>query len=133
MFNVGEVGLVDRRGLLELPEVTVWRLLFLPWLSFSVSSRVWGSCARCPVLSLVLMVVLVLSGTVEEGEFREEQHPVGRGDGGGHPTSGVADDEHLRAALRGVLGVGPNSGVVENGVEFLALRVTGFRCPRCST
>ena len=36
MFNVGEVGLVDRRGLLELPEVTVLRLLFLPWLSFSV-------------------------------------------------------------------------------------------------
>ena len=36
MFNVGEVGLVDRRGLLELPEVTVERLLFLPWLSFSV-------------------------------------------------------------------------------------------------
>ena len=29
MFNVGEVGLVDRRGLLELPEVTVLRLLFL--------------------------------------------------------------------------------------------------------
>ena len=35
MFNGGEVGLVDRRGLLELPEVTE-RLLFLPWLSFSV-------------------------------------------------------------------------------------------------
>ena len=35
MFNVGEVGLVDRRGLLELPEVTV-RFLFPPWLSFSV-------------------------------------------------------------------------------------------------
>ena len=35
MFNVAEVGLVDRRGLLELPEVTVW-FLFLPWLSFSV-------------------------------------------------------------------------------------------------
>ena len=63
MVNVGEVGLVDRRGLLELPEVTVWRLLFLQWLSFSVSSRVWGSCAWCPVLSLELMVVLVLSGT----------------------------------------------------------------------
>ena len=36
MFNVGEVGLVDRRGLLELPEVAVERLLFLPLLSFSV-------------------------------------------------------------------------------------------------
>ena len=36
MFNVGEVGLVDRRGLLELPEVAVVRLLFLPWLAFSV-------------------------------------------------------------------------------------------------
>ena len=43
MFNVGEVGLVDRRGLLELPEVAVARLLVLPWLSFSVSSRVRGS------------------------------------------------------------------------------------------
>ena len=43
LFNVGEVGLVDRRGLLELPEVTVARLLFLPWLFFSVSSRVRGS------------------------------------------------------------------------------------------
>ena len=42
MFNVGEVGLVDRRGLLELPEVTVWRLLFLPWLSFSGASGVRG-------------------------------------------------------------------------------------------
>ena len=75
----------------------------------------------------------VVGDLVEEGEFREEQHQVGRCDGGGHPTSGVADDEHLRAALRGVLGVGPNSGVVENGVEFLALRVTGFRCPVRST
>ena len=63
LFNVGEVGLVDRRGLLELPEVTVWRLLFLPWLSFSVASRMCGSCARCPVLKLKLMVALVLSGT----------------------------------------------------------------------
>ena len=75
----------------------------------------------------------VVGALVEEGEVRGAQHPVGRGDGGDHPTSGVADEEHLRAALRGVLGVGPNSGVVENGVEFLALRVTGFRCPRCST
>ena len=62
MFNGVEVGLVDRRGLPELPEVTE-RLLFLPWLSFSVASRMWGSCARCPVLKLKLMVVLVLSGT----------------------------------------------------------------------
>ena len=30
MVNFGEVGLVDRRGLLELPEVAVVRLLFLP-------------------------------------------------------------------------------------------------------
>ena len=75
----------------------------------------------------------VVGALVEEDDVREEQHPVGRGGGVEHPTSGVADDEHLRAALRGVLGVGPNSGVVENGVEFLALRVTGFRCPRCST
>ena len=59
MFNVGEVGLVDRRGLLELPEVTVR----LQWLFFSVVSRVRGSCAGCPVLSLGLMVMLVLSGT----------------------------------------------------------------------
>ena len=43
MFNVVEVGLVDRRGLLELPEVAVWRCLFLPWLSFSVAPRLWGS------------------------------------------------------------------------------------------
>ena len=63
MVNFGEVGLVDRRGLLELPEVAVDRLLFLPWLSFSVASRMWGSCARCPVLNLKLMVVLVLSVT----------------------------------------------------------------------
>ena len=42
MFNVGEVGLVDRRSLLELPEVTV-RLLFLPWLFFSVGSGARGS------------------------------------------------------------------------------------------
>ena len=75
----------------------------------------------------------VVGDLVEEGEFYGEQHPVGRGDGGGHPTSGVADDEHLRAALRGVLGVGPNSVVGENGVEFLALGVTGIRCPRRST
>ena len=79
------------------------------------------------------MVVLVLSGTVEEGEFREEQHPVGLGGGGEHPTSGVVDDERLRAALRGVLGVGPNSVVGEDGVEFLVLRVTEFWCPQCST
>ena len=62
LFIVGEVGLVDRRGLLELPEVAVWRLLFLPWLFLSVASRVRGSCAGCPVLSLGLIVVLVLSG-----------------------------------------------------------------------
>ena len=60
MFNVREVWLVDRRGLLELHEVTEWRLLFLPWLSFSGASRVRGSCARCPVLGLELVVVLVL-------------------------------------------------------------------------
>ena len=36
MVNCGEVGLVDRRGLLELPEVVVERLLFLPWLTSSV-------------------------------------------------------------------------------------------------
>ena len=75
-------------------------------------------------------VVVVLVG---EGNVREEQHPVRRGGGGEHPTSGVADDDHLRAALRGVLGVGPNSVVGEDGVEFLALMVAGFRCPRCST
>ena len=75
----------------------------------------------------------VVGALVEEGGVRGAQHPVGRGDGSDHPTSGVADEEHLRAALRGFLSVGPNSGVVENGVEFLALGVTGFRCPRCST
>ena len=73
----------------------------------------------------------VVGVPVGKGDVREKQHPVGRGGGGEHPTSGVVDDEHLRAAIRGVLGVGPNSGVVENGVEFLALRVAGFRCPRC--
>ena len=36
MVSFGEVRLVDRRGLLELPEVVVERLLFLPWLAFSV-------------------------------------------------------------------------------------------------
>ena len=75
----------------------------------------------------------VVGVLVGEGEVREEQHPVGRGGGGEHPTSGVVDDEHLRAALRGVLGVGPNSVVGEDGVEFVAWRVAGFRCPRCST
>ena len=75
----------------------------------------------------------VVGDLVEEGEFRGEQHPVGRGDGGEHPTSGVVDDERLCAALRGVLGVVPNSGVFEDGVEFLELGMTGFRCPRRST
>ena len=42
MVNFVEVGLVDRRSLLELPEATVGRLLFLPWLSFSGASAVWG-------------------------------------------------------------------------------------------
>ena len=51
LVNFGEVGLVDRRGLLELPEVTVWRFLFLPWLSFSVASGMWGSFTWCPVLN----------------------------------------------------------------------------------
>ena len=133
LVNFGEVGLVDRLGRAGVDRGDRERLLFLPWLSFSVSSMVWGSCARCPVLSLELMVVLVLSETVEEGEFREEQHPVGRGDGGGQQTSGVAGDEQLRAALRGVLGVVTNSGVLEDGVEFLTLRVAGFRCTRRST
>ena len=36
MVSFVEVGLVDRRGLLELPEVVVERLLFLPWLASSV-------------------------------------------------------------------------------------------------
>ena len=62
MSNVGEVGLVDRRGLLELPEVAVARLIFLPWLFFSVASRVRGGCARCPVLRWGKTVLLVLSG-----------------------------------------------------------------------
>ena len=75
----------------------------------------------------------VVGDLVDEGEVREEQHPVGRGGGGEHPSSGVADDEHLRAALRGDLGVGPNSGVVEHGVEFLALVKIGSRFPRRST
>ena len=39
LVNLWEVGLVDRRGLLELPEVTVERLLFLQCLSFSVHPR----------------------------------------------------------------------------------------------
>ena len=42
LVNFVEVGLVDRRGLLELPEVTVERFLFLPWLSCSGASGVWG-------------------------------------------------------------------------------------------
>ena len=61
----------------------------------------------------------VVGALVEEGEVRGAQHPVGRGDGGDHPTSGVADEERLRAALRCVLGVVPNNCVCEDGVEFL--------------
>ena len=53
----------------------------------------------------------VVGTLVEEGEVRGAQHPVGRGDGGEHPTTGVVDDERLRAALRGVLVVVPNSDV----------------------
>ena len=75
----------------------------------------------------------VVGDLVKEGEFHGEQHQVGRGDGGERPTSGVADDEHLRAALRGVLSVGPSSGVGEDGVEFLALGKIRFRFPRRST
>ena len=75
-------------------------------------------------------VVGVVWDMVGLGGVRDEQHPVWWGGGGEHPTSGVVDDERLRAALRGDLGVGPNSGVFEDGVEFLTLRVTGFRCPR---
>ena len=37
----------------------------------------------------------VVGALVEEGEVRGAQHPVGRGGGGEHPTSGVVDDEHL--------------------------------------
>ena len=78
-------------------------------------------------------VVGVVVDMVGLGGVRDEQHPVGRGGGGEHPTSGVVDDERLRAAIRGVLGVVPNSGVVEDGVEFLTLRMSGFRCQRRST
>ena len=48
---------------------------------------------------------------VVEGEVRDEQHQVGRNGGREHPTSGVVEAGCLRAALRGVLGVVPNSGV----------------------
>ena len=77
-------------------------------------------------------VVGVVVDMVGLGGVRDEQHPVGRGGGGQHPTSGVVDDERLRAAIRGALGVVPNSGVLEDGVEFLMLRMSGFRCPRRS-
>ena len=80
------------------------------------------------------MMGLALSGTLLNNVgVREDQHPVWRGGGGEHPTSGVADDERLRAAIRGVLGVGPNSGVFEDGVEFLTFVRIGFRFPRRST
>ena len=62
MFNVGEVGLVDRRGLLELPEVTVG-FLFLPWLSVSGTSGARGRCTWCPELKLVMLMVVALSVT----------------------------------------------------------------------
>ena len=78
-------------------------------------------------------VVGVVGDIVGFGGVRNEQHPVGRCGGGEHPTSGVVDDERLRAALRGVLGVVPNSGALEDGVEFLTWRMSGFRCPRRST
>ena len=77
-------------------------------------------------------VVGVVGDMVGLGGVRDEQHPVGLGGGGQHPTSGVVDDERLRAALRGALGVVPNSGVLEDGVEFLMLRMSGFRCLRRS-
>ena len=51
---------------------------------------------------------------------------------GEHPYSGVWVGVRHSAALRGVLGVGPNSAVGEAVVEFWALREMGFRSPRNS-
>ena len=53
----------------------------------------------------------VVGDVVGKGGVQDEQHPVGRGGEGEHPTSGVVEDGRLRAALRGAVGVVPNSGV----------------------
>ena len=43
------------------------------------------------------------------------------------------EDGRLRAAIRGAVGVVPNSDVGGAGVEFLELVTMGLRCPRRST
>ena len=53
----------------------------------------------------------VVGDVVGKGGVRDEQHPVGRGGEGEHPTSGVVEGGRLRAALRGAVVVDPNSGV----------------------
>ena len=75
----------------------------------------------------------VVGDVVRKGGVRDEQHPVGRGGKGEHPNCGVAVGVRRRAALRGAVGVVPNSGVLGVGDEFSALVMIGFRCPRRST
>ena len=52
------------------------------------------------------------------GVVRVEQYPAWRGGGAGHPYSGVEVGVRHSAALRGVVGVGPNSDVGGAMVEF---------------
>ena len=52
--------------MLELPDMTVIRLLFLPWLSCSGASGVCGRCARCPVLRLWMLGLSMTAAVGEE-------------------------------------------------------------------
>ena len=52
------------------------------------------------------------------GAVRVKQYPAGRGGGVDHPYSGVGVGVRYSAALRGVLGVGPNSDVGGAMIEF---------------
>ena len=70
-----------------------------PWLWLEMLEMVGVVYDRC------LWVVVV------EGGVLDEQHPVWRGGGREHPTSGVLEAGSLRAALLGVIGVVQNSSV----------------------
>ena len=114
LVNFGEVGLVDRLGragvargdrrTAPLPPVVV--------LLGCIRGVVYVSSVSVAEVGDVGVVNNRCCRIIDvEGGLRGEQHPVGRGGGREHPTSGVVEAGCLRAALRGVLGVVPNSGV----------------------